>query len=208
MPSVKILVAACLFAALAPAQDKTRDLPREGISFTLPGAWKWQSDFGSNLAIRMDVDAKGVKYELVGELLSSDTGTVDDEILALEAKVKEGGPDFRDFTVDRNAMLGGQKAVMVRFARLRNEGKDVSEVTRLPSAPRRTPPSLEGRKSSRSGGRGGFRVRRGTRRHAFPRKHPAEDRPRTSVEQYVLVSLVFLTFLDTEPALQGVHFRL
>lgn len=127
MPSVKILVAACLFAALAPAQDKTRDLPREGISFTLPGAWKWQSDFGSNLAIRMDVDAKGVKYELVGELLSSDTGTVDDEILALEAKVKEGGPDFRDFTVDRNAMLGGQKAVMVRFARLRNEGKDVSE---------------------------------------------------------------------------------
>lgn len=127
MPIVKLLLAACLLAVSTPAQEKTRDLPREGLSFTLPGVWKWQSDFGSNLAIKATLEAKGIGHEITGELLSRDTGSVDDEILALETKVKEGGPDFRDFAVDRNAMFGGQKAVMVRFTRLRNEGKEASE---------------------------------------------------------------------------------
>lgn len=127
MKSTLILLAALVLAGIVPAQDKTRELKREGITFTLPGTWAWQSDFGSNLAIKMSIAHPTGPHEILGELLSNDDLTVDDEIAKLQAKVKAGGPDFREFGVDKAGTLGGAKAVIVRFLRVRNEGKEISE---------------------------------------------------------------------------------
>ncbi len=127
MKSALIFLIASLMVCGLHAQEKTRDLKREGLTFTLPGAWAWQSDFGSNLAIKMTIPYATGPIEIFGELLSADDVAVDDEIAKLEAKVKAGGPDFRDFAVDRNSVFGGAKAVIVRLTRVRNEGKELSE---------------------------------------------------------------------------------
>lgn len=120
---------ALLLAATSPlaAQDKTRRLEIEGVDFTLPENWEWESQYAKNIAIVMPVEVDGRQDKAKAELYFYEGQFIGDKLELLEAKAGEEHTDMSGLEIQANQNFQGNRAYEATYDKTRGTGDSARE---------------------------------------------------------------------------------
>lgn len=105
------------------AADNTRVLKIEGVSFTLPPSWEWQSLAAPNIAVKAPVKVGTRDDEVVAELFWMERRFVNDRLQELEGDARRNPVDHKEFKIEDNQSFAGNKDVAI-ITYVKERGED------------------------------------------------------------------------------------